>query len=174
MLTKPTRLIVIGGFAGSGKSTLSSRLGRSLCLPVIDLDVIAHALQTSKDFSGGPGAFFDLAYALIEDLLRSGTSLIFQQNLGREQTWRRLKHISDTIGNVEFICLILDCPYDICASRVADRVVPHDRVSVTAAELEKHRFKWEYLTNAKIPDAVRLDATQHPDAIFEEVVRRLR
>lgn len=172
-MTEPVRLIVIGGFAGSGKSTLSLRLGRTLDLPVVDLDVIAHALQKSGDFSGGPGAFFDLAYALIENFLRNGTSLIFEQNLGREQTWRRLKQICDTIEGVEFICLILDCPYEVCASRVASRMVPQHRVAVSAEELEMHKFKWEYLTNADIPGAVRIDGTKSPEAIFHEVIQLL-
>lgn len=119
-MTKPVQLIVIGGFAGSGKSTLSSRLGRTVGMPVIDLDIIVHALQKSKDFNGGPGAFFD-----------------------------------------------------VCVSRVADRVVPHDRVAVTAEELEEHRFKWEYITNAEIPDAIRIDATKSPESVFQEVVRSL-
>jgi len=60
-MTNPVRLITIGGFAGSGKSTLSSRLGRTRSLPVIDLDVISYALKNLKDFNGGPGASFDLA-----------------------------------------------------------------------------------------------------------------
>jgi len=110
----------------------------------------------------------------MEDLLRKGTSLIFEQNLGREQTWKRLKQISESIGDVSFFCYILDCPYEVCASRVASRLVPQGRMAVTAEELEGHKFKSEYLASAEIPGSVRIDATRSPETVFQEVIRTLR
>ena len=117
------RLIVIGGFAGAGKSTLARSLGRALGLPFYELDLVGRAIAASKYFKGenAQAVAYDLFWVYARNQLENGCSLIFDQNMGQVWQWTKIKEICDSIAGVEQLTFILDCPYDICVERQRSR-----------------------------------------------------
>lgn len=44
---------------------------------------------------------------------------------------------------------------------------------VTVANLDDHKYKWEYVQQQPLPDAIRIDATCHPDTVLQAVLKHL-
>ena len=117
------RLIVIGGFAGAGKSTLARSLGQALGLPFYEIDLVGKAIAGSKYFKGEnpKGVAYDVFWAYARNQLENGCSLIFDQNMGQVWQWTKIKEICDSIAGVEQLTFILDCPYELCVERANAR-----------------------------------------------------
>ncbi|MFN8439190.1 MAG: ATP-binding protein [Caldilineaceae bacterium] len=171
------RLIIVGGFAGAGKSTLARRLGNTFSMPVYEIDALARSVQSSKDFHGASheayGISFDLFFSLALIHLQNNCSLILDQNMGREQTWKNVEKLRTSLPGVEITILLLDCPYELCLSRVATRTDHPNQVEVTTEVLHSHKWKWDYLNENEFPEAIRVDATQSQEAVFAEVCTHL-
>ena len=165
-------LIVIGGFAGAGKSTLARRLGRELAVPFYEIDLVARAIANSRDFQGtnAKGVAFDLFWTIAQTYLENGNSLIFDQNMGRPRHWEKLKHICASVSGVRLMTFILDCPYDLCVERFEARTEHPDLGYV---EIHDHKFKWDYLNDNEFPDAIRIDASRSQDEVFADVLAYL-
>ena len=165
-------LIVIGGFAAAGKSTLSRRVGRVLNLPFYEIDLVGRAIADSRDFQGTnpKGVAFDLFWALARTYLENGNSLIFDQNMGRPWQWQQIEQICASIPHAQAVTFILDCPYDLCLERFNARTKHPDLGEV---DVDAHKYKWDYLNDNVFPDAIRIDATQSEDAVFAEVMAHL-
>ena len=172
-LTPPT-LIVIGGFAGSGKSTLARRLGRHLSILPYEKDAIAKTIRESPHFSGNVGGLaFDLFFSIARQALNNNCSLILDQNMGYTLTWRSLTQFQQEVGQDKVKIFLLNCPFELCLSRFAARTGHPDIGRVTLDDLQQHKFKWDYLQENELPQAIRIDATQSQDAVFAAVLRHL-
>jgi len=171
MATHPC-LIVIGGFAGVGKSTLVRRLGQTLSLPFYEIDLVARAIADSRDFQGtnSKGVAFDLFWVLARTYLENGNSLIFDQNMGRPWQWQKLQEICDSVPHARMVTFILDCPYELCVMRFAARTEHPDLGQI---DIHAHKYKWDYLNNNEFPAAIRIDATRSQDAVWADVVTHL-
>lgn len=168
------QLIAIGGFAGAGKSTLARSLGRHLQTPVFEIDQIAKSIQNSATFKGSAqdayGVAFDLFFDFAVMHLRNGGSLIFDQNLGHERTWQNLEKLRAELADTADIKIfILECPYEVCLERFAARTEHPNIDDVTLADLADHKFKWDYLNENELPQAIRIDATSSSSAVFDQV-----
>jgi len=79
-------LIAIGGFAGTGKTTVSRRLSRELPIPRLGSDTIGRTVKGSAGIKGGQvDAYWiahDLLFRLCEEFIQSGVSMILDLTLG--------------------------------------------------------------------------------------------
>ena len=173
ILVKPT-LIVIGGFAGAGKSTLARSLGSKFSISVFEKDQVAKNLEKYVDFQNiweSKGITFDFFLAFAEAHLKQGGSLVFDQNMGYERTWQSLERLSSGLpDHVTIKIFILDCSWELCLSRFASRTEHPNINEVTLADLEDHKFKWEYLNNNEMPQAIRIDGSQPADKVLQDVL----
>ena len=171
-MTSTPCLIVVGGFAGAGKSTLARRLGRALALPFYEVDLVARTIADSRDFQGtnAKGVAFDLFWMLAQTYLGNGNSLIFDQNMGRPQQWEKLKHICASVPDARMVIIILDCSYDLCVARFKARTEHPDLGYV---DIHAHKYKWDYLNENNFPEAIRIDATRSEDEVFADVMAHL-
>ena len=171
-------MIVIGGFAGSGKSTLAKKLGTVFSLPVFEIDHLARSIKDSSDFQGESreayGIAFDLFFAFAYRHLDNGASLILDQNMGHAQTWDNVRKLRDTLSTVAVKIFLLDCPYELCVMRFLSRTAHPNLHEVTIENLADHKYKWDYLQEHALPDAIRIDATREPQVVFNEVFGRLQ
>ncbi|MEM7113358.1 MAG: AAA family ATPase [Chloroflexota bacterium] len=176
---KPT-LIVIGGFAGSGKSTLARSLGYELPLPVFEIDAIARMIQQSPSYDGSSNKryplTFDLFFGMARQFLANNCSLILDQNMGHEITWRNLRAFraeverSNAIGQTAVKIFLLDCPYELCLARFATRTEHPNLHDVTFDDIDDHKHKWHFVQENDFPDAIRIDATRSQEDVFAEVL----
>lgn len=172
-----TQLIVIGGFAGAGKSTLARRLGQTLAIPVFEIDQLARSIQNSPDFQGSSrqayGISFDLFFTFARSHLGNGNSLILDQNMGHPMTWGNLNQLRTAMPDRQVIIFLLMCPYDVCCARVAARTEHPNQTEITVDDLADHKHKWDYLNDNDLPEAIRIDATQPAEAVFQDVMSYL-
>jgi predicted kinase len=70
-------LIVIGGLPGTGKTSLASGLARVLDAMHVSVQTIERAIRVSTSIADAVGSVgYDVAYALAEDNLRLGRSVV--------------------------------------------------------------------------------------------------
>lgn len=171
-MTSSPCLIVIGGFAGAGKSTLARRLGRVLTVPFYEIDLVARTIADSRDFQGtnAKGVAFDLFWMFAQTCLENGISLIFDQNMGQSRHWEKLVDICASVPDARMLTFILDCPYELCVARFEARTEHPDLGYV---EIHDHKYKWDYLDENEFPGAIRIDATRSPDEVFADVMTHL-
>jgi len=171
-------MIVIGGFAGSGKSTLAKKLGNVFSIPVFEIDHLARSIKDSSDFHGESreayGIAFDMFFAFAHRHLDNGSSLILDQNMGHALTWDNVRKLRDSLRKVEFKIFLLECPYGLCVSRFISRTEHPNLHEVTIKNLANHKYKWGYLHEHALPEAIRIDATREPQIVFDEVFGYLK
>ena len=89
----PTVLIIIGGFAGTGKSTVSKRLAAELRFPRLGSDLLGRAIKTSAgvkyDQLDAYRLAYDLLFQLGETFIQSGVSTILDLTMGWEFQWQQ-------------------------------------------------------------------------------------
>lgn len=75
--SSPPRLIILGGFAGTGKTSIAIQVCKALGAAHVRVDTAEHALLSSlgKDFEL-KALGYRVAYAIAEDNLRNGLSVV--------------------------------------------------------------------------------------------------
>ncbi len=119
----PTKLIVIGGFAGSGKSTASRRLATDLRVPRLRSDTIGRTVRASvgADNVDAYRVAYDVLFVLADEFMQAGVSAVLDLTIGWEFQWRAVDRVRDSNPNAEVVPLILSCPHSVCMARIARR-----------------------------------------------------
>ena len=111
-------LIVIGGFPGSGKTTISSKLSYELGVPRLSSDAIGHTIKDSVDvIESRVDAFrvaYDILFALCGQFVVNRASVVLDLTLGWEFHWKELDKIVNQNPQVLFLPIILHCSYEQC------------------------------------------------------------
>jgi adenylate kinase family enzyme len=76
---KPT-VISITGFAGSGKTTISTKLSTYFCIPRLEVDSLRQVIRESDEFPGddgnSTGLTKEIIFALVRSFLTTGASVV--------------------------------------------------------------------------------------------------
>jgi hypothetical protein len=94
--------------------------------------------------------------------------------MGHAMTWDNLRKLRDSLRHVEFKIFLLECLYELCVTRFLSRTEHPNLHEVTIENLADHKYKWDYLRDNTLPDAIRIDATREPQVIFNEVFGYLK
>lgn len=164
-----TALIVIGGFAGSGKSELSAGLARDLAMPRLNSDVIGGAIRESLHDADAFRAGYDVLFRLADEFLCSGCSTIIDTNMGWDFQWRRIDDIVKRRPGLVFLPMILRCPRELCMDRIAKRDVDGS-VWHRPSHLDR---VWAFLDRLDRPDIRWLDATAPAESVRIEALRHV-
>jgi len=174
--TGPPMLIVIGGFAGTGKTIHAHRLSADLRIPRLGSDAIGQMIRQS----GGIGdridhAFrigYDLLFGLCEEFLHAGVSTIVDTNMGWPFQWQRLDAITVRHPQVRYVPVILRCPRELCLERIKRRYLS-DPINHAPPERfmteRKHLQIWEFLDHLDRQDIGFVDAVAPDDEVYEEL-----
>jgi len=174
----PARLVAIGGFSGTGKSTLAAALAPHLGVApgarVIASDRLRKALYGVAAETRLPQAAYasqvsEQVYGQAADLAAritgAGTAVVVEAVFDRPQDRLRIARAGATSG-VAFTGLWLDAASETLISRVAGR--SGDASDATAAVVRAQ------LKRDPGPlDWIRLDAGRPPEAVAEEALERL-
>lgn len=124
-----TRLVVVGGFPGAGKSTVASRLADDLRVPLLASDLVGNTIKAvlaehapapvpgSVAFRAGYATLF----ALAEEFVSHGSSVILDINLGWRFQWEALEAIQDHHSDVQVLPFILECSRETSLTRLEQR-----------------------------------------------------
>jgi predicted kinase len=177
---RPPALIVIGGFAGTGKSTLSRRLAADLRLPRLGSDSIGRTIRASRALAGHDVDAYWIAYELLfrlaDGFLQAGVSTILDLNMGWAFQWQELDALRERHPAARCLPIILTCPKELCLERISRRYATNpDRYDPPEVFVTDLRIVavWEYLKRLDCPDAHRTDASRPEDCVYAEVRRYL-
>lgn len=177
--TTPT-LIVIGGFAGTGKTTIARRLSRDFAIPRLSSDAIGQTIRASKGASqSNIDAFwiaYDVVFWLCEDFLADGVSVVPDINMGWSFQWERVDAIIARQGAITCIPIILRCPLDVCLDRIRLRYTndptssnPPETYTTTLHILDV----WQFLDHLGRHDVTVIDAARWENEVYDAVKQRI-
>ena len=159
--------IVLGGFAGTGKTTPSRRLSREWGLPRLGSDTIERAIRASHGITDDAiDAYYiayDVLFALCEEFVQAYVSVILDLNLGWAFQWRHLDAISECHPQAIVLPIVLRCPREMCLERTRRR---------HAADPGYYDPPAVYTTDPKILKVAEfLDQLDRPDVHFIDAAR---
>ncbi|MFN8453403.1 MAG: AAA family ATPase [Anaerolineae bacterium] len=169
-------LIIIGGFAGTGKTAISRRLSVELNFPRLGSDTLGRTIKNSVGIKKGEVDAYWIAYELLfrlsEEFIQAGVSTILDLTMGWEFQWQHVDNIICQYPKTLFLPLILRCSYEQCIERVRQRHKTksdyYDPVEVYTTEPKNIRI-WEFLAQLNRPDIYFVDASQSPQEVYETV-----
>lgn len=94
--------------------------------------------------------------------------------MGQAMTWENVRELRGSLSNVEVNIFLLECPYELCVTRFAARTEHPNLKEVTVEDLDAHKYKWDYLNDNELPDAIRIDATGTSDDVLKAVLVYLK
>ena len=140
-----TRLVLINGAPGSGKSTSAHALAQDKCMTLaLDIDGLKHALGRWDEDPLASGLHARrLTLALASEQLRAGFDVVIGQYLARTQFIEDLERLADQHG-AQFYEFVLDLDAAALAKRLAERAHNPDR--------------WEHAVNNRLVGPEDADA----------------
>jgi thymidylate kinase len=169
-------LIAIGGFPGTGKTTICRRLSSDLNLPCLSSDTIGRAITESTGIGdSGIDAFrvaYDVLFRLCEEFVQSSASMILDLTLGWDFHWRRLDEILGRHPRTLFLPVILRCPHEQCIERIRTRYMAmpdvYEEPEYYTGEQRVLEI-WDFLQALKRPEIRFVDADREEDQVYHEV-----
>lgn len=151
-LSPMSRLILINGAPGSGKSTMAHLLAQDRPMTLaLDIDALKHALGCWEEDPLASGLHARrLTLALASEQLRAGFDLVIGQYLARTPFIEDLERLAEEHG-AQFLEFVLDLDAAALAKRLAERADNPDR--------------WEHAVNNRLvgpDDANELVQTLEP------------
>lgn len=174
-------LLAVGGVIGSGKSTLSAALGRTLGVPVVSSD------RTRKTRAGlpplspaGAGAYTvearDRIYAEIvrraTEVLDSGRGAILDATFAACR-WRQQAAAAARASNATFVWVEAVCPPEVLRERLAARRPGQSASDADASLLEAFVRDYEPALAEDPEPHLSIDTSQGEDAALDEALRGL-
>ncbi len=169
-------LIVIGGFAGAGKTAISKRLSAELQIPRLGSDTIGRTIKTSMGSQSQVNAFwiaYEVLFRLCEEFIQARIPTILDLTMGWEFQWQHLDGITRRHPQVLFLPIILRCPYDECIKRIRQRYKAnpeyYDSPEIYMTDQKNISIR-EYLAKLDRPDIYFVDASRHQNEVYEEIL----
>jgi predicted kinase len=159
-VNQPT-LIVIGGFAGAGKTTVVAELSKKYNYPVFSSDVLNDALRPALHISSkevSPIAY-QVLWHLVRKQLSAGTTVIVDAHMAAAHIWDSLDALKQEMPGVIVIPIILQATLETHRIRIEERGRTNtEHLNLGGDMLVDILFKYEYIENLKRPDLIRIDA----------------
>ena len=127
-----TRLVLINGAPGSGKSTIAQALAQDKPLTLdLNIDGLKHSLgRWDEDPSASGSQARRLAVALASEHLRDGFDVVIGQYVARTPFIADLERLAERHG-AQFYEFVLDLDAATLANRLAERASKPDRLEHT-------------------------------------------
>ncbi len=169
---KDVRLIIIGGFAGAGKTTVAKRLSAAYGLPLFGTDALNDVLRAFLhiDFKQASPLAHETAWSLVRSHLKNDVSVILDANMCHDRTWENVDGIARTFPHVRVLPFILECPLDTHRTRIEQRGrTEPDHLNLGGDAFEDVLPKYDYIRNLRRDDLLRVDADRPLDAVIADI-----
>ena len=169
-------LIIIGGFAGTGKTAVSRRLSAELDIPRLGSDTLGRTIKSSVSIKKGEVDAYWIAYevlfCLCEEFIQTGVSVILDLTMGWEFQWKSVDRIVQRQTGCSFLPMILRCSHEECLERIRQRHEANPEyydppeVYMTAPKQLSIR---KYLADISRPSIRFIDADRPPNQVYADV-----
>lgn len=180
-----TKIIAIGGFPGSGKSSVAGRLAAELRIPLLGSDLLGNTIKSVlEQYAPAPvpssvafRAGYASLFALVQEFVAHRCSVVVDVSLGWPFQWDELDAITGRHPDVRLRPFILTCPRQTCLDRLHER---HVRAPQRHPPVEEflHQPQLEavarLLATIERPDVRRVDADRPLPDVLSEVLDRVR
>ncbi|MDQ5852908.1 MAG: ATP-binding protein [Chloroflexota bacterium] len=173
-------VIVIGGFAGTGKTTLSKRLSAEFGIPRLSSDAIGRTVSRSQGIRdqrvNAIAIAYDVVFDLCAEFLQCGVSAILDVNMGWAFQWEHIDVLRDQQPAVKWVPILLRCPWELCMERIRQR---HAAEPTMSAPPEVYMTTphilnvWTFLEQLKRPDVHVVDAARSEDEVYASIKQYL-
>lgn len=169
-------LVVIGGFAGTGKTAISRRLSVELGIPRLGSDTIGRTIKSCAGIKNTEVDAYWIAhevlFRLCEEFIQSGVSTILDLTMGWGFQWQHVDSIAHRFPQTLLLPIILRCPYEKCIERIRQRHLMDpeyfDPPELYLTEPKILRI-WEFLGGLNRPNIHFVDADRPQDEVYEDV-----
>jgi predicted kinase len=169
-------LIIIGGFAGTGKTAITKRLSAELRWPRLGSDTIGRTIKSSEGMPSHEGnaywIAYDLLFRLCAEFLQAGISTILDLTMGWEFQWQRIEQILGDCPPTRFFPVLLTCSQETVMRRIRQRHQdkPNYYDPPETYQSEPKILKVQaFLAQLERPDLYRIDADRPFDAVYRDI-----
>ncbi len=176
---KKNKLIVLGGFAGSGKTTIAKKLASDFNFPFFSSDdfnaglmfVFNFRLNLKMNFNEVSPYAHELAWYILKKNLKVGISCILDMNMCKPQSWETLDELKKELTNVDVVPIILICSLERHKERIEKRGKDDkEHLNLGGDKLEDVLYKYEFINNLDRDDVIRVDANDLIDKVYKKVL----
>lgn len=165
-------LIIIGGFAGAGKTTVASKLSKKYNYPIFSTDVINDALRPvlQKDFREVSPIAYKVMWHLVRKQLQTGVTAILDTHMATKSVWESLDALKRDTPEVIVLPIILQATLETHRNRIEERGRTNkEHLNLGGDKLEDVLFKYEFIEQLNRPDLVRVDANGQPVEVYQQI-----
>lgn len=170
-------LVIIGGFAGAGKTTIASKLAGDFNFPVYGSDIINDALRDSfdKTFSEMSPHAYEILWRLVRKQLSYGGTTVLDIHMARPETWESLDLLKRNIPNIQMVPIILEASLETHRARIEERGRTNkEHLNLGGDKLEDVLHKYEFIKNLEREDLIRIDANKDIGEVYSTVISVLK
>lgn len=171
MSKKPT-LIIIGGFAGAGKTTIATKLASDYNYAVFSSDTINDALRDAlnKSFKEVSPTAYKVMWHLVKKQLKLGVTVIVDAHMSAAHIWDSLDELKKDMPDIKVLPIILQATLDTHRTRIEERGRTNkEHLNLGGDKLDDVLFKYEFVEKLQRPDLIRVDANGTPDEVYASV-----
>ena len=175
-MNRPT-LIVIGGFAGAGKTTLVSKLAGQYNYAVLSADSINDALRhaLNKTYREMSPVGYKVMWHLARQQLKLGVTVIVDVHMSAAHMWESLDELKKDFPEVHILPIILQATLENHRARIEQRgLTQKEHLNLGGDKLEDVLHKYEYIESLNRHDLIRVDANGSRDDVYTAVEKVLR
>ena len=154
-LMKAASLIIIGGFAGAGKTTVAARLSSEYNYPVYSSDVLNDALRPAlqKGFHEVSPIAYEVMWHLVRKQLANGVTVIVDTHMSAARVWESLDAFKRDMPKVLVLPIILQATIETHRDRIEERGRNNkDHLNLGGDKLEDVMFKYDFIEQLRRPD----------------------
>jgi len=170
-------LIVIGGFAGAGKTTVAEKLSGKYNFPVLSSDVINDALRSAlnKGFKEVSPAAHDILWYLVRRQLQLGVTVIVDTHMAAPHTWQKFDALTADLPKIQALPILLQATFETHKARIEERGRTNKaHLNLGGDKLEDVIYKYDYIEKLQRPDLIRINTDGSPNEVYNSVEKVLR
>lgn len=165
-------LIIIGGFAGAGKTTQVAKLASKYKYPVFSSDAVNDVLRTSlnKSFKEISPTAYAVMWHLVKKQLEVGISVVIDAHMAAQHTWDSLDELKKALPHIHVVPIILQASIETHKARIEERSLTNkEHLNLGGDNLQDVLFKYEYIESLNRPDLIRIDANGDINEVYENI-----
>jgi thymidylate kinase len=175
-MNKKSKLIVLGGFAGAGKTTIARKLATDFNFPFFNPDDFNAGLMPhlNKSFHEISPVGYDVLWHILKKNLAIQVTCVLDANMCNAFTWKTLDEVKEKFPDISVVPIILVCSLDVHKQRIEQRGrEDKEHLNLGGDTFDSIMHKYEFISNLNRDDIIRVDANGSPDEVYQKVLEAL-